>query len=133
MLVKLGFVRTLGDAVEVGEQVCRGLPGLVLALFGGAQQVVDQHLGVDFFLDVEWWCVDNQVAPVLLVLAAPNQLRVQVGIAGVADLLGRRLVLLHKGLLLSRRKVLALGLVMREGFDVFGCYLGGHSVLRDAL
>jgi hypothetical protein len=46
-----------------------------------AQQVVDQHLGVDLLLDVERRGVDDEVRPVLLILAAPDQLRVQVAVA----------------------------------------------------
>jgi hypothetical protein len=49
-------------------------PGLLL-------QVVDQHLGVHFLLDVQRRRVHHQVGPVLRVLAAPHQLRVEVGIA----------------------------------------------------
>ena len=127
MLVELGLVHALGDAVEVGKQVGGGLPGLVLALLAGAQQVVDQRLGVDFFLDVERRRVDDQLAPVLLVLAAPDQLRVQVGVARVAHLPGGDVLLRGNGLLLDRGDVLAPGLVVGEGFDVFGAELGGHG------
>ena len=45
------------------------------------QQVVDQHLGVDLLLDVERRRVDDEIAPVLLVLAAPDELRVEVAVA----------------------------------------------------
>jgi hypothetical protein len=92
----------------------------VCALLGAPQQVVDQHLGVHLLLDVERRRVDDEIAPVLLVLAAPDQLRVQVGIARVANLL--RLLLfsrLDERLLLRRRDVLALGLVVLEASTDF--------------
>ena len=56
------------------------LPGVVPALLGLAQQIVDQHLGVDLFLDVERRGVDDEIAPVLLILAAPDELRIEVGL-----------------------------------------------------
>ena len=83
MLVELGLVHALGDAVEVGEQVGRDLPGFVLALLRLAQQIVDQHLGVHLFLDVERRGVDDEVAPVLLILAAPDELRIEVAVAAL--------------------------------------------------
>ena len=118
MLVKLGLIRALGNAIEVGKQVGGNLPGIVLTFLGGAQQIVDQHLGVYLFLNVERRCVDNEVAPVLLILAAPDKLWVKVGIARVANLLGLLLFLLQHGLKLRRRDVFAL-LLMGEGFDGF--------------
>ena len=41
-------------------------------------QVVDQRLGVNLLLDVEGRGVDDEIGPVLLVLAAPDELRVEV-------------------------------------------------------
>jgi hypothetical protein len=84
---------------------------------------------VDLFLDVERRCVDDEVGPVLLVLAAPDQLRVQVAravdfLVGQADegaLVGdahrRLLVLLHHRLVFGGGDVLAGGLKVLEGFD----------------
>ena len=80
-----------------------------------------------FFLDVERRGVDHQVAPVLLVLAAPDQLGVEVGIARVANLLRRNLLLLDERLLLGRQNVLAFGLVVLEGFDGLVGESGGHG------
>ncbi len=92
VLIELGFVHALGDAVEVGEQIGRVRAFAVLALLRGAQQVIDQYLRMNLFLDVERRRVDDEIAPVLLVLATPNKLGVKVGVAGIADLL--RLLLL---------------------------------------
>jgi hypothetical protein len=72
-----------GTAVEVVEtgQTAASAGFLLLWL----QQVVDERLGMHLFLDVERRGVDDKVAPVLLILAAPHQLRVEVGVARVAD------------------------------------------------
>ena len=59
-----------------------------------AQQVVDQHLGVDLLLDVERRRVDDEVAPVLLILAAPDELRVEVAVAALVGDADRGLLLL---------------------------------------
>ena len=37
---------------------------------------------MNFFLDVERRRVDDEIAPVLLVLTAPDELRIEVGVAG---------------------------------------------------
>ena len=51
VLVEVGLVHALGDAVEVGEEI--ELRGRVLCVdLGAAHEVIDQHLGVDLFLDV---------------------------------------------------------------------------------
>ena len=87
------------------------------------QQVVDQHLGVDLFLDVERRGVDDEVAPVLLILAAPDELRVEVAVAAlVGDADGRFVLLLHDGLIFGRGDVLALGVVAEriDGFAFVG-------------
>lgn len=78
--VELGLVRALGNTVEVGEEIGGDHPLVVLAFLGRAQQVVDEGLGMDLLLDVEWRGVDDEVAPVLLVLTAPDKLRVEVGV-----------------------------------------------------
>jgi dienelactone hydrolase len=46
--------------------------GFAFAFARGAQEVVDKHLRMDFFLDIERWNVNNQITPVLLVLPAPS-------------------------------------------------------------
>ena len=85
VLVELGFGVLGGQAVEVGEEIGEtGLDVLVLCaagLLALPHQVVDEDFGVDALLDVERRCVDDEVGPVLLVLAAPDQLRVQIAVA----------------------------------------------------
>ena len=80
VLVELGAVGPLRQPVEVGEHI-----NLVFlrfpVLLGLAQQVGDERLGMDFFLDVEGRDVDHQVVQVLLVLAPPDQLGVQIAVA----------------------------------------------------
>ena len=94
---------------------------LVLGLL---EEVVDEDFWVDLFLDVERRGVDDEVAPVLLILPAPDELGIEVGIPRVADLFGILLFLLDKGLLLGGRDVLPLRLIVLEGLDRFG---GGDS------
>src|SRR5271168_3061546 len=63
-------------------------------------------------LDVERRRLDDQVGPVLLVLAAPDELRVEVAVAPVIGEPDRCLVLLvHDRLELGRRDIAALVLV----------------------
>ena len=93
-------------------------------------EVGDDRLGVDLLLDVDRHRGDGQRLAVLLVLAAPDQLRVEVGVAGihlgvlvrivlagVGRRRGRRLVLAHQRLQLGGRDVRALGLIVGEGLD----------------
>jgi hypothetical protein len=116
------------------------LSGLVLALLGAAQEVVDQHLGMHLLLDVQRWRRDDEVAPVLLVLAAPDELRVDVAISGrllLAQLggVGARVANLLRLLLFGRqhrlvfggRDVLAPGLVVGQRFDALGIAGSGHG------
>ena len=72
-------------------------------------------LGMHALLDVERRRVDDQVGPVLLVLAAPDQLRVQVAVAAfVGELDGTLLRLLHERLVLGAGQVLAAGVLVPE-------------------
>src|SRR5712691_9275938 len=84
---------------------------------------------MDLLLDVERRGVDDEVAPILLVLAAPDELRVQVAVAPLVGQAHRvpRLLLEHR-LVLGGRDVLARGLVVAEGFDGSGgCGFSGHG------
>src|SRR5438094_1316554 len=118
VLVELGLVHALGDAVEVSEEIWNDLAGLLAPLSRPAQQVVDQHLGMDLLLDVERWRLDDEVAPVLLVLAAPDELRIEIAVAPLVGGTPRFLrLLLNDGLVLRGRDVLALRLLVLEGLD----------------
>ena len=62
--------------------------------------------------------MNDQVRPILLVLAAPNQLRIEITVAtfiGYPD--GVLLILTHDRLVFSGRDVLARGFVVFEGFN----------------
>jgi hypothetical protein len=92
--VELGLVAPFGMPLKSANRSAIELRACACAtLLGLAQQVVDQHLGMHLFLDVERRGVDDEVAPVLLILAAPDELRVEVGIARLAHALRRLLVL----------------------------------------
>ena len=93
VLVELGLGAVVRQAVEVGEQVGLGLGRGVLAVpapvLRPAPQVVDEDLGVDLLLDEERRRLRDEVRPVLLVLAAPDELRVEVAVAALVGDLGR--------------------------------------------
>ena len=84
---------------------------------------------MDLFLDVERRGVDDQVGPVLLILAAPDELRIEIAVAAlVGDADRVLLVLLHHRLVFGGGDVLARGLVVLERFDgLAGGLLLGHS------
>ena len=76
---------------------------------------------MDLFLDVQWRGLDHQVGPVLFVLAAPDQLGVQVAVAALVGNPDRALLILaHHRLVFGRGDILARRLVMGEGFNGFG-------------
>ena len=86
VLVETGGRGTLRQPVEVGKEVVLEVPGrpgrLVADAHGLAAQVLDQGPGVDALLDVERRRKDGElVGGVLRVLAAPDQLRVEVAVA----------------------------------------------------
>ena len=82
---------------------------------GTAQQVVDQRFWMDFFLNVKRRRIDHEVRPILLVLAAPYQLRVQIAIAAfVCDFYRGLMFLLHHGLKFRSRNIPALCLIVGE-------------------
>ena len=74
MLVKFGLGLRI-DAVEVGEEV-RHLGVRLPPILGLTFQILDDRLGMDFFLNVEGRRLHDEIGPVLLVLAAPDELRV---------------------------------------------------------
>ena len=76
---------------------------------------------MDALLDVERRRVDHEVRDVLLVLAAPHKLRVQVTVAPLVCQPYRVLLLLaHQRLVLGGGQVPACGLVVGEGLDGLG-------------
>ena len=122
MLVEVGPVGAFGETVEVGEQV--DLLVLIARPDAGlrfADEVVDQHLGVHLLLDVERRRVDDEVAPVLYVLAAPDELRIEVAVAALVRQPHRRLIgLLHDRLVLGSRDVRTGVLDVLERLDRLG-------------
>src|SRR5690349_21265827 len=85
---------------------------------------------MDLFLDVDRRRVRYQIGPILLVLASPDQLRVQVAVAaliGYAD--WALLPLVHHGLEFGGGNILSRSLLMSECFNCllflwFGCTVG---------
>jgi hypothetical protein len=85
-----------------------------------AAEVVDQGFGVDLFLDVDGWGLDDEVGPVLFVFAAPYELGVEVAVAtfvGYSD--GGLVFIAHHGLEFGRGDVFARGFVVNQGFHAF--------------
>ena len=80
--------------------------------YDGAQQVVDEHLRLNLLLDIERRSMDDEVAPIQLVLAAPDELGIKVPVARAVDLLRVLLLFFQHGLIFGRGDVLPLGLVV---------------------
>ena len=125
VLVELGPGALVGQAVEVGEQVGLGLPRGVLAVaapvLGPAPQVVDEDLGVDLLLDVEGRRLHDEVGPVLIVLAAPDELRIEVAVAALVGDPDRALLgPAHHRPVLGGRDVLPRRLAVGEALDLPG-------------
>ena len=120
--------------VRLGTGLLR--PGLLRL----PDQVVDQDLGLHLLLDVEGRGMDDEVRPVLLVLAAPDELGVEVPVAaglfvgkpGGASFIGdpdRGLLLLaHDGVEFGRGDVLAPGLLVGDRFYGLLAVLVGHGL-----
>src|SRR5438045_2479119 len=64
--------------------------------------------------------MDDEIAPVLLVLSAPDELRIEIGVTLVTLLQGLLLVRLEEGLKLCCRDVLPLIRVVFERLDGLG-------------
>src|SRR5262245_17579911 len=118
MLVEVGTVGTLSNAVEIREKVDLGAGLLDLCASRLLEQVVDEHLRVYLLLDVERWRLDDDVAPVLVVLAAPDKLRVKVWVVRVTNLSWSGVFSAEYGLVLGRRDVSTLVPRVPEGLDV---------------
>ena len=130
MLVELGSLGVLRQAVEVGEQV--ELLGGRGVLAEAAHQVVDQRLGMNLLLDVERRRGHVERRKVLLVFAAPDKLRVEVAVAPRVGNTQRAalVVRIDHRLILDRRDVLPLGLAVGEGIDFLATRgLAGHRIL----
>jgi len=117
MLVKLQPRLRVGQAVEIVEE--RKLRAHLLAapVPGAPLQVVDDRLGVDFFLDVQRRRRHHQIRPVLFILAPPHQLRVQVGIARIPYRLRRSIVSLDQRLKFRGRNILPRRLGVGQRLD----------------
>ena len=74
--------------------------------------------------------MNDEVTPVLLILPAPDKLRVEVGVAVIPHFVGRGIVLFEHRLVLGGGNVFPFGVVVFEGFDGFerGRFLG-HDYL----
>ena len=72
---------------------------------------------MNFFLDVKRRRVDDEIAPVLLILPAPDELWIEVGVARILYRLGLFFLFLKNGLVLGRRDVFALGLIVCQCFN----------------
>ena len=136
MLVELRLGGLGGEPVEVGEQVdearlLAARPGLPLVRTL-THEVVHKRLGVHPLLDVQRRGVHHQVRRVLLILAAPDELRVKVAVASfVCYLDGAALLIPEQRLVLRARDVTPRGVVVSNRFHGLG--LGdsefpGHSV-----
>ena len=117
MLVELGPIHAFGDAVEVGEKVGLHSGGLRLCFFRLPKEIVDQHLRMNLFLNIERRGVDNEIAPVLLILPTPDELGVEISVPWILRPAVAGIVWPEHGLMLGGGDVLPLGLVVRDRFD----------------
>ena len=133
MLIVFCPLRAFRQTVEIGEEIRRVLRGVVAPARRFPQQVIDQSLGVNLLLGVEGRGLNDQVGFVLLVLAAPDQLWVEVAVAALVDEADRSLVLVrHQWLTLGRRVVGPSRPFVRQGFDLPGVLRGlsHHAATR---
>src|SRR3954465_7926393 len=75
---------------------------------------------MNLFLDVEGGRLADKIAPVLVVLPAPDELRIEVGVARVSNLLPRNLLGLEHRLVLGGRDVQPFVVGVAKRFNVFG-------------
>lgn len=136
MLVKLGLGIPIGHPIEIIEQRQLGVLPLsrwllfgclgTLAIARHADQIVDEHLRMHLLLDIQRWCMDDQVRPVLLILAPPNKLRIQVRVARIPYRHRRLLIVADHGAILDRRYVLPLVVGVPNGIDgLDGLFVAG--------
>ncbi len=117
MLVELGLCFGAGESVEVGEEVDLAVVRRGAVGFGAPQEVVDQDLGVNLLLNVDGWGVDDEVGPILLVLAALDELGIEIAVPPfVGDAQGVLIFLLDQGLVFGGGDVQAGGFLMRQSF-----------------
>ena len=64
--------------------------------------------------------MDDEFAPVLLILPTPDELGIEVSVARILDRAGAGIVLIEHGLVLSSGDDLPLRLVVGEGLDRLG-------------
>ena len=91
--------------------------GLRLCFFRLPKEIVDQHLRMNLFLNIERRGIDNEIAPVLLILPTPDELGVEIGVPWIPDRPGSGIVRSEHRLMLGGGDVLPLGLDMRDCFD----------------
>lgn len=73
-------------------------------LIRAVQQIVDQYFGVNLFLNIQWRRMNDQVRPILLIFAAPNQLRIEITVAAFISYSdGVLLILTHDRLIFNGR------------------------------
>ena len=92
------------------------LRGPPLVLFRLQKEIVDQHLRMNPFLNVERRGVDNEIAPVLLILTTPDELGVEIGVPWILHRPCPGIVWSEHGLMLGGGDVLPLGLVVPDRF-----------------
>ncbi|OQA95709.1 MAG: hypothetical protein BWY25_02366 [Chloroflexi bacterium ADurb.Bin222] len=121
VLVELHF---LGEIFRPAVEIVEELQLITGGLFrhtrprapGLRHEVVDQRLWVDFLLDVDGHSGHRQIGGVLFVFALPDQLRIERGIAGIAQRRRGVFVLGHEIAQLLRGDVRALVRVA-DGLD----------------
>src|SRR5688500_11380645 len=83
---------------------------------------------MNLLLDVERRRLDDEIAPVLVVLAAPDELRIEVGVPWIAHLFTSEVLGFEDGLMLGGRNVQPLVVGMTERLDLLLALWRGGSL-----
>ena len=139
VLVKFGFGPFIGQPVEICKKVELLHPSAGPSTLSLPLQIVDEHLGMDFFLDIQGRGMNHQIRPILPILAPPDQLGVKIRISsfffliqthaspGIGNLDRDLKLFFHYRLIFSRGNVFACGILVGQGFYGFQrCFFLGH-------
>jgi hypothetical protein len=129
VLIELRFRAFVWQTIEVGEKVYLLVLSRLLLLLCSTHKLVYEDLGMDLFLDIERWRLDNEIRPILQVFPSPNELRIKIAVTAFVGNLNRRLVFFaHHGLVLGSGDVSPRRLVVSKKFHLLWSFLLSSSL-----